>query len=84
MAENSSIYQVTQLGVEVTPGTPVAATRLITGASFVPRPQGNVNVFRPQGFKFATVAQPGREWSEFDVSGPLTYTELPYWLSSLI
>jgi hypothetical protein len=84
MAENASIYQATQLGVEVTPGTPVAATKRITGANVTPSVQAEVNSFRPQGYKFTTVAALGKEWGEFSIDGPITYTELPYWLASLI
>lgn len=84
MAENASLYQVAQLGVEVTPGTSVAATRRLAGLTVTPKPMAEVATFKPAGYKFATVGALGKEWAEHEVSGPLNYTELPYLLSSLI
>lgn len=84
MAENASLYQIAQLGVEVTPGTAVNATRKLASISVTPKPEAEVNVFRPTGYKFATVAALNKEWGSHDLEGPLSYNELPYLLSSLI
>lgn len=82
--ENPTITQVAQLGIEVTAGVPVAATKRFTGLQIAPSMKSDVKVYRAAGYKFATVAALSKEWSELDVSGPVTYTELMYLLNSLI
>jgi hypothetical protein len=84
MAENASLYQVAQLGVESVPGTTLAATRKLAGLTVTPKPMAEVVSFKPAGYKFNTVAALSKEWAEHDITGPLSYTELPYLLSSLI
>lgn len=84
MAENASIFQTVQIGVEVTPGTNVAADKKLTGLSIMPSIQANVNKFRPMGYKFATIQALGKEWVAANIEGPLTYTEIVYLLSSLM
>lgn len=84
MAENATLYQLTQIGVEVTPGTGVAATKRMTALSIEPGIRADVKTYRPTGYKFATVASLAKEWTEASLSGPLTYTEIIYVLSSLL
>ena len=84
MAERSTIAQATQIGVEVTPGTGVAATKRLAGLSLSPSPAGTFRNFRPQGTKYSTVVYQGKEWSESDLSGDALYSELQYPLSSVI
>lgn len=84
MAERATVFQATQIGVETTSGTSVAASKLLSSLSFSARIRGDVNQFRPTGQKFATVAALGREWSEFDIEGQPTYTEMVYPLSSVM
>lgn len=84
MAENPSLFQLCQLGIEVTAGTPVAATKRITGLTFTPTIKAETKTYRAAGYKFTTVAALSKEWSEFDVAGPVTYNEVIYLLNSLI
>ena len=84
MAENASLYQLTQIGVETTPGTGVTATKTMTALSIEMGIKAEVKTYRPTGYKFATVASLGKEWTEASLSGPLTYTEIIYPLSSLV
>lgn len=84
MAENASLYQQTQLGLETVAGTPVAATKRLTSISITPSIKAEVKTYRPNGYKFTTVAALSKEWSEFDIDGPLTYNESIYLLNSLI
>lgn len=84
MAERASVFQGVQLGVESTPGTAVAASKQLQSMSLTPRIDLGVDVFRPNGNKFITVAAPGKELAGADVEGKLTYTEIVYPLSSLL
>lgn len=84
MAERATVYQVVQLGKEVTPGTAVAATRKMAGYRVTPSIRPDVKTYRPSGHAFPTAAVLNKEWVEADISGPLLYDEMAYWLSGLI
>lgn len=82
MVERSSISQVIQIGVEVTPGTLVAAPRRLASVTIEPGIQTEIDSFRSTGYKYPTVASPNKEWMEAGLGGKPTYNELPYLLSS--
>ena len=84
MAEQATIFQVVQIGVESTPGTPVPGNRRLQSISITPGVNAEVEPIRSLGGKFATGAAPGREWVEADIEGIPTYDELAYLLSSLL
>ncbi len=84
MPERSALTQTTQVGVETTPGTAVAASKLLQSLGFNASPQPEVDVFRPAGNKFPTVSALGRDWTSFSVEGQPTYGELIYPLSSVL
>ena len=84
MAERTRLITATQLGVEVTKGTAVAANKKLMSTQIMLRPAGNINVFSPSGYKFNTVAAPGKEWATGDISGPASYNDLAYLLSGLV
>ena len=84
MTERATIFQKTQLGVESTPGTNVAATKILQGTSIQPAIKGEVKTFRPKGSKFATIAALGKEWSEAKIEGVGSYEDLTYLLASLM
>lgn len=84
MAENPTIFQLAQVGLEVTPGTAVAATKRLTGLAVEMSIQAETQSYRAAGYKWPTVAALGKEWAEARLSGPLTYTESLYILNSLI
>ena len=81
MPERSSVAQISQIGVEATPGTSVAATRRLGSLNLTPSIASEAEMFRPEGFKFATTQVLNREWSEVDVDGTATYEEVIYPLS---
>lgn len=70
------VERVTQIGVEVTPGTPVPATIRLASGAIELSPQKEFQNFRPPGMKFDTKAAKTREWSSGSFSGGLTYNEL--------
>lgn len=84
MAVRTTTTQVVQLGVEVTPGTPVPANKRLASLMFDIGPDVTQQVFGPSGYKFDTVQAMGREFVSGSYSGKLTYSELPYVLSSVL
>ena len=84
MAENPTIYQLAQIGPEVTPGTAVAATKRLTTLEIAASLKPEVKMYRPSGYKFSTVASLSKEWAELGLSGPVTYNEVMYLLNGLI
>lgn len=84
MAERASIFQTVQIGVESAYGTGVAANRKLTGLSIEPGARVEIETFRAAGMKYKTVAALNKEWTEADLSGPITYTEMVYLLNSLM
>lgn len=84
MAEVSTINRVVQIGLETTIGTSIAAGKLLQGMMIEVGPEVEVSTYRPSGGKFETVASLDREWSSADISGPITYTEIIYPLSSML
>lgn len=85
MAERTSVTQITQIGVEATPGTAVAANKQLQALSIEPAIKTGVKTFRPKGGKFATIAALGREWSEAKITGDVAcYNHLTYVLASAL
>lgn len=84
MAEVASINRVTQWGSETTAGTEVDATKLMQAMTVDFGPEVEVSRYRPSGGKFETVSSLDREWTGADLSGPITYTEIIYPLSSIL
>ena len=82
MAERATVFQKVQIGIESTKGTGVAATKIVTATEFTMGPKFDVKTYRPSGYRFPTVASLSKEWMEAKLSGPITYSELVYWLSS--
>lgn len=79
MTERATINQITQIGVEVTPGTSVPANRLLPALSITPAIQADVTTFRPLGGKYATIAALGKEWVEATIAGDVAcYNHLTY------
>lgn len=84
MPERATLLQTTQIGVESTMGTAVAANKLLLGTSIEAKIEAEVKTYRPSGQKFATVTALGKEWASAALSGPLTYTDWTYLMASAI
>src|SRR5687768_10911506 len=84
MAERATINQVTQFGLETTPGTEVNAGKLMSALAVEFGPEVEISRYRPSGGKFETVASLDREWVGAALSGPITYTEIIYPLASVL
>ena len=84
MPENATVAQAVQIGKETTPGTGVAAGKLLQYTSFDLDPNIDTVAFRPMGSKVNSTVLPGKDFTNFSVSGQGSYQELPYLLSSLL
>lgn len=84
MAENATVAQAVQIGKETTPGTGVAAGKLLQYTSFDLDPNIDTVGFRPMGSKIQSTVLPGKDFTNFSISGQGSYQELPYLLSSLL
>lgn len=84
MSNNPSLNQQMQGGVETTQFTPVAATKrfLSMGVDF--DIQVETDAYFPPGYLFPTSNSIVQEWSEGDLNGVLTFTEIVYPLSMLL
>ena len=83
MPRRTTLTQQTQIGLETTSGTSVAANKRLRSVGIDLSPEGEVRMFRPTGNKFNSIAALGKEWSSGDVEGAATYTELVYLLSMM-
>lgn len=84
MAERSTLTQLVQLGMESSPGTAVAATKRLMATAFEFGPSVDVQTWRGSGYKYPSVTGLQKEWTEGTFSGPITYTELVYFLCGLV
>lgn len=84
LPERSVAYEGAQIGVEVTPGTPVAATKRLLCTDIDFDVAANIKTYRPGGVKFATGAGKGKEYSQVKLSGWLCYTDIVYLLCNCL
>lgn len=84
MPEVASIFNGVQIGVETTPGTGVAAGKLLNYMDLQPSISLEMNRFKPMGQLVASAITPGKDSTEYAVSGAGTYSELVYPFCSLL
>lgn len=84
MPERQTVSQVVQLGVETTPGTVAAANRKLQALSIETSISAESDVFTPIGNKYPALVALNQEWTEADLAGEPTYSELIYPFSSLV
>lgn len=80
----AAVRQVMQIGVESTPGTAVAANRVLPSLYITPGVKVQTSQYRPPGWKFPSIAVPVREWVEAKLEGVPSYTDIVYVLSSIL
>lgn len=78
MPERAALLQATQIGIETTPGTAVAANKRLTSVSFNPGIMPELQTFKPVGSKFASISVLNKEWMEYDLDGVLDYNAWSY------
>ncbi len=81
--ERSSINQTIQFGLETTPGTNVAANKLIQCFAIVFGPMAEVSEFSATGRKYPSIAIENSEWVEGTLSGILDYNGIVYALAGV-
>lgn len=84
MAERAEVFEASQWGAEVTPGTAVAAGKRLQSTSIMPKPNTPADPFRPVGSKAATQVSLQKEWTSFPINGVVNYTDIVYLLNSLL
>jgi len=84
MTERASVYERTQVGVEVTPGTAVACPTQLVAASFGLKVGENTDTFTPIGSKYPVITVLNREWASMPITGKPAYDELIYPLVTLL
>lgn len=84
MAENPSVFQNLQLGVESTPGTAVPANKLLQDLKIKIDAEFESDSFTPSGRRFSSAVYPNREWVKGSIEGKPGYQTLPYLLSALL
>ncbi|MGI6376430.1 MAG: hypothetical protein GX601_06715 [Anaerolineales bacterium] len=84
MTERATLNQITQVGVETTPGNEAAANKLLQALTISPGIAVDVSRFRPAGGKFTTLAALGKEWVDARIEGQGCYNHLAYLFSSVL
>lgn len=84
MSDRFTINQGVQIGKETTMGAAVPATVRLKATSLSPKPMAAFKDYRSEGFKRKTIQALTKEWSEANLAGMANYTELGYWLDSLV
>lgn len=83
MAERASINQRIQLGIETTPGTAVAASKIIDAWTLKMGPKVDAKQSTPTGRKYVSAQAINKEWMEFSIDSPIMdYNSMIYLLSS--
>lgn len=84
MATRAAVDQIVQVGVELTPGTRVAATRRLPGVTIDVRPSIVRQQFRAKGYNVNTADVIHRMSAEGTWEGPLDYNQIIFPLAALI
>jgi hypothetical protein len=84
MPEVASIFSGVQIGAETTSGTAVSASKLLNYLSLEPGIALEFNKFRPMGQVVASAVTPGKDSTEWAVTGQGSYSELIYPFCSLL
>jgi hypothetical protein len=81
MPERASVNQKIQIGTESTPGTNVAASKVIESFDFVMGVKPDAKTYRATGRRWPSVQEENREWTEVDITGNLDYQGMVYLVS---
>lgn len=84
MAGRGTINRQVQIGVESTPGTPVAASKTLPTLSLYLTRTLEKKEYRSQGFKPVTADQIIKDYGTGRMSGPLDFFQVIYPLNSLV
>lgn len=83
MTDRASVTQALYLAVESVPGDGTAPDTIVNSFDITPGDHLDMQTHRPTGQKLDSIIVPGKEWTEFDISGLAMYSELHYLLASI-
>jgi hypothetical protein len=83
MAARAAVDIITQLGIEKTPGTAVAATKLLSSLMVDFSPRLDTRFSRASGQRYTTTGVKNKGWAEGSFEGVASYNELAVLLSGL-
>jgi hypothetical protein len=82
--ERASVFEVSQLGAETTPGTAVPALKRLLCTTLRLDPNIPVEPYRPMGYKAPTAATHGKESCGGSLEGRACFNDLCYLMSSVL
>jgi len=78
------VFEGTALGPEVTPGTPVAATRLLTGTNISPKKKVQHKTSRTRGSRMISGGVVNKRWTEAPIEqDPAQFNEFSYVMAAM-
>ena len=84
MPERAIVFERSQIGPELVPGTQVAATRMLLGTSIMPSITSENTTYRPRGARMVTTNVQNKEWTEAEIEMEVAqYTDMAYMFSGL-
>lgn len=83
MTDRAKVTETVQIGLEATPGTPVAAPHTVRAMSVSTKIGGASEFFRPDGHKFNALSALNMEWSTFAINGKPDYDGICYPLAMM-
>lgn len=84
MTERASVFEGVQIGVETSPGTGGTANLIMEAFGLTPKKAGKVDLFRPEGLKYPTIASVGKQHVEWKIDGIWDYNNILYLLRGLM
>jgi hypothetical protein len=78
VTDRAVVFEGSQVGVEVTPGTSVAANKRLLSTTFTPGISSEMQNFGPRGSKFDTIVIGNKEWTTAGISSVGNFTDIMY------
>jgi hypothetical protein len=83
MTDRASVTQALYLAAETSPGDGTQPDTIVNSFSLTPGAHIDFQKHTPTGQKLGSIVVPGKEWTEFDVTGLAMYSELHYLLACM-
>ncbi len=83
MTDRASVTQALYLAAESAPGDGTQPDTIVNSFDITPGAHIDFQRHRPTGQKLESIIVPGKEWTEFDLTGLAMYSELHYLLACM-
>lgn len=83
MSERATVTQGLYVGAETVPGDGGSDFKILNSIDMEPGLKVDMQRFRPTGTKLESIIVPGKEWTEFSLTGLAEYSEMHYLLSGI-